>query len=86
MVTIGDWCFTDGDPCFTNWSKESSISNPHKVAKIDVKIRKMEKGRISNTAFANELPNSLVLLVKFIESVVISDMDWLSGTIGGIGE
>jgi hypothetical protein len=55
-------------------NEESSISNPHKVAKIDEKIRKIEKGRVSNTAFANELPKSLVLLVKFIESVVIGDM------------
>jgi hypothetical protein len=28
----------------------------------------------------------LVLSVKFIKSVVICAIDWLSGTIGGIGE
>jgi len=48
----------------------------------------MKNGKrwVGNTAFAGELPDSSVLLVKFIEFVVIGAIDWLSGTIGGIGE
>jgi hypothetical protein len=46
-------------------AKESSVANSQKVAKIDENIRKIWLG---NTAFAEELPDSLVLSVK---SVVI---------------
>jgi hypothetical protein len=45
----------------------------------------MEQRWVGNTAFANELPDSLVVLVKFIELVVIGAIDCLSGTIIGIG-
>ena len=44
-------------------AEESSIANPQKVAKIDENIRKMQKIWVGNTVFAEELPNSSVLLV-----------------------
>ncbi len=62
-------------------AEESSVANPLEVAKIDEKWKKMGWQQ----AFADELPDSSVLSVKFIESVVIGAIDWLSGTIGGIG-
>ncbi len=45
----------------------------------------MEQRWVGNTAFVNELPNSLVLSVTFFELVVIGAIDCLSGTIIGIG-
>jgi hypothetical protein len=53
-------------------AEEFSVANPQKVAKIDENIRRIQKIRVGNTAFAKELPNSLVLLVK---SVVIGDIN-----------
>jgi hypothetical protein len=46
-------------------AEESGVANPQKVAKID---EKSEKRWVGNTAFANELPDSWVLLLS---SVVI---------------
>jgi hypothetical protein len=48
----------------------------------------MKNGKrwIGNTAFANELPDTTVLVVKTIESVVIGAIDQQSGTMDGIGE
>jgi hypothetical protein len=43
-----------------------------KVAKIDENIRRMQKIRVGNTAFAKELPDSSALLVKL---VVIGDIN-----------
>jgi hypothetical protein len=48
-------------------AEESSVANHQKVAKIDEKIRKM----VGNTAFVDELPDSLVLLVKSVSIGVI---------------
>ncbi len=45
----------------------------------------MEQRWVGNTAFADELPHSLVLLVKFFELVGIGAINCLSGTIIGIG-
>ncbi len=45
----------------------------------------MEQRWVGNTAFADELPDSLVLSVKFIELVGIGAINCLSGTIIGIG-
>jgi hypothetical protein len=52
-------------------AEESSVANPLRVAKIDEKWKKMGWQQ----AFADELPDSLVLSVKFIESVVIGAID-----------
>ncbi len=66
-------------------AEESSVANPQKVAKIDENIRKMRKKLVGNTVFAEELPDSSVLSV-FIDVIgSIGVIDWLSGTIGGIG-
>jgi hypothetical protein len=89
MVTDVLWMVTNIYPMVTNVylmvAEESSVANPHKVAKIDEKIRKMQKRWVGNTAFADELPYSSVLSVKFIEWVVMGAIDLLSGTIVGIG-
>jgi hypothetical protein len=52
-------------------AEESSVANPPKVAKIDLKNQKNGKRWVGNPAFANELPDSSVLSRKFIELVVI---------------
>jgi hypothetical protein len=44
-------------------AEESSVANPQKVAKNDENIRKMQKRWVGNTVFAEELPDSSVLLV-----------------------
>jgi hypothetical protein len=61
--------FTDVLPTV---AEESGVANPQKVAKIDENIRKILTNLVGNTAFAEELPDSSVLLVK---SVVISAID-----------
>jgi hypothetical protein len=52
-------------------AEEFSGANPLKVEKL------MKNGKrwVGNTAFAGELPDSSVLLVKFIEFVVIGAID-----------
>ncbi len=61
-------------------AEESSIANPPKIAKIDENIRKMQKSKkmIGNTAFAEELPNSSVLLVKLVVIGASTDYSVLS--------
>ncbi len=52
-------------------AEEASVANPHKVAKIDEKSEKWKKW-VGNTAIANGLPNSSVLLVSSIVIGVIT--------------
>jgi hypothetical protein len=58
-----------------NTPLNSSVANPQKVAKIDEKIRKTEKNGLATLLFVNELPDTSVLSVKFIESVVMGAID-----------
>ncbi len=54
-----------------------------KLQKLLKKIKNW-KTWVGNTAFASELPDYSVLLVKFIELVVIGTIDRLLGGIGGV--
>ncbi len=85
-ITDGDQCFTDCDWCLPNGSHGIQYCQPSKSCKNWWKNQKYGKKIVGNTAFADELPNSSVLLVKFIESEVIGDIDWLLSTISGIAE
>ncbi len=55
MVTNVYLMVTDVNPMLP---KESSVSNPQKVAKMDENIRNIQKIWVGKTAFAQELPNS----------------------------
>jgi len=85
MVTNVLSMVTDVLPMVTNVypkvAKESSVANPQKVAKIDKKSEKWIK-----MSWQHCLCRRITRLsVKFIKLVVISAIDWLSGTIVGIG-
>jgi hypothetical protein len=82
MVTNVLLMVTNILPMMTDVSQEIEYCQPTNSCKNG---RKMEQRWVGNTAFANELPDSLVVLVKFIELVGIGAINYLSGTIIGIG-
>ncbi len=80
--TDGDRCLPDGNRCLPDGSRGIQCCQPSKSCKNWWKYQKNAKKLVGNTVFAEELPDSSVLSV-FID--VIGVIDWLSGTIGGIG-
>ena len=82
MVTNVLLTVTNILPMMTDVSQEIEYCQPTNSCKNG---RKMEQRWVGNTAFANELPDSLVLSVTFFELVGIGAINCLSGTIIGIG-